>query len=45
MLSSARDELAGRGLYYRRKAKGDRRQQLEQQIEVWEKLRGKTWGG
>lgn len=44
MIGMASDELAGRGLYHRRKAKGDRRQQLEQQIEVWERLIQKIGG-
>jgi hypothetical protein len=37
-IALARDELAGLGLYQQRKAEGDRRQQLEQQIKVWEVL-------
>ncbi|NEQ18599.1 MAG: hypothetical protein F6K28_00250 [Microcoleus sp. SIO2G3] len=37
-----RDELAGRGLH-QRKAKGNRRQQLEVQIEAWEALLKKLY--
>ena len=33
-----RDELEGKGLFKGRKAKSDRRQQIEQQIEAWESL-------
>jgi len=42
LISLYRDELAGRGLY-QRKAKGDRRQQLEVQIEAWEELLKKLY--
>jgi hypothetical protein len=34
----SKDELEGKGLFVGCKAKGDRRQQLEGQIEVWEAL-------
>jgi hypothetical protein len=34
----SKDELEGKGLFFGCKAKGDRRQQLEGQIEVWEAL-------
>jgi hypothetical protein len=37
-IALARDELAGLGLYQQRKAEGDRRQELDRQIEVWEVL-------
>lgn len=37
-ISSARDELTGRGLFVRRKAKGDRAAYLEQSIERWKAL-------
>ena len=37
-ITLARDELTGKGLYQQRKAEGDHRQKLEQQIEVWEVL-------
>lgn len=43
-ISMGRDELAGRGLYRQHRAKGDRRQQLEQQIERWEALLEKLGG-
>ena len=33
-----RDEVSGRGLFARKKAKGDRRSTLEEQIETWEAL-------
>ncbi len=42
LISLYRDELAGRGLH-QRKAKGDRRQQLEVQIEAWEALLKKLY--
>jgi hypothetical protein len=38
-IAFGKDELTGQGLFYQqRKAEGDRRQQLEQQIELWEVL-------
>ena len=35
---SVHDELAGRGLFKGKKAKGERRAYLERQIEIWEAL-------
>jgi hypothetical protein len=34
----AKDELAGQGLYEGKKAEGDRRHELEQQIRIWAAL-------
>jgi hypothetical protein len=39
-----RDELARQGLYKQHKAKGDRIQQLEREIEIWETLIAKLEG-
>ena len=38
LLAQARDELAGEGLFAGRQAQGDRRVQLEVQIQEWEQL-------
>lgn len=44
LINLSRDELAGQGLYQQCKAKGDRIQQLQQQIEVWQPLLEKLGG-
>jgi hypothetical protein len=40
-IALANDELAGQGLYEGKKAEGDRRQELEQRLKVWEALQAK----
>jgi hypothetical protein len=40
----SKDELEGKGLFVGYKAKGNRRQQLADQIEVWEALVVKLGG-
>jgi len=40
-IALARDELAGQGVYEGRNAEGNRRQELERQIEIWEVLQTK----
>jgi hypothetical protein len=44
LIDLSRDELAGQGLYQQRKAKSDRIQQLQQQIEAWQALLEKLGG-
>jgi hypothetical protein len=43
-IALARDELTGQGFYQQRKAEGDRRQELEQEIETWKRLLQKLTG-
>jgi hypothetical protein len=38
LIAQSKDELAGRGLFAARKAKAERRQQLQTQIEAWQKF-------
>lgn len=38
LIALSRDELGGQGLYQKRKAQGDRIEQLQQQIQAWETL-------
>ncbi len=40
-MAIVREELAGAGFFKGKKAKGDRKQELEQQLQVWEVLQSK----
>ena len=40
-IAFVKDELAGSGLFKGKKAKGDRQQELEQQLKAWEALQKK----
>ncbi|GAB4375251.1 MAG: hypothetical protein Kow00121_20780 [Elainellaceae cyanobacterium] len=40
-IALAKDEVAGKGLFKGKRAEGDRYQELEQQIKIWEALREK----